>query len=155
MLKNNTHKIKHTLLKVIAVLITLCYIMEPAQKELRYVFHFISHNLQAPSYVLQHDTSISYKDLAKSKNSLTNHEHEILDFIDKMVNSSSGNNKHKDTSNTNNFTIKKIVVRYNYAFVKHDFSFDFKNDNFKIIRSLRLKGHSLQLYRPPQFLVAS
>ena len=151
MLKKKRYKIKHTLLKAMAVLITLCYIVEPAQKELRYVFHFISHNLQAPSYVLQHETDINYKDLAKSQNSLTDHEHEILDFIDKILDSSSKNDDHQGTSNTENFTVKKIIVHYEYDIVMNNFKNDSKVDNFKTIKFPKNREHSLRLYRPPQF----
>jgi len=150
MLHRKRHRIKQIVLKAMAVLITLCYIMEPAHDELRYVFHFISHNLKAPSYVLQHDTNISYQDIAISQNSLTNHSHEILDFIDKVIDSRSENNDHQGQLSSEFSGNKKIVVHYKYPLFEDGIFKDFKRDNFKTIRCLKNKGHSLQLYRPPQ-----
>ena len=152
MLKEQRHNIEQQVLKVMAVFITMCYIMEPAHDELRHVFHFISHNLQAPSYVLQHDADLNYQDVVISQNSLTNHSHEILDFIDKIIDSSSEKNPHQGKFKSELSSIKKIVVYYDYKLSYHDPTNYYKLDNFKTENGHQTKGHSLQLYRPPQVL---
>ncbi len=150
MLNKERHKVKHLVLKAMAVFITFCYIMEPAHDELRYVFHFISHNLQAPSYVLQHDTDVNYQDFAKPQNSLTNHNHEVLDFIDRIIDSSSEKDEHQGQPSNEFSRTKKIIVYYEYDLVENSFSSIYRRDNFKVISYLKNKGHSVQLYRPPQ-----
>ncbi len=151
MLKEQRHRMKHFLLKAMAVLITFCYIMEPAHNELRSVFHFISHNLQAPSFVLQHDTDINYQDITKSQKSLTNHNHQVIDFIDRIIDSSSEKDEHQGHLSNEFSGTKKIIVHYKYIRL-NDFSDILKPHNFKVISVLKHKGFSLQLYKPPQNL---
>lgn len=152
MLKKSRHKIKLTLLKAMAVVITMCYVIEPVQDQLKYILHYISHNLEAPSYILQHDNNITNKENYNFQSSITNHEHKILDFIDKLISSTKDKDKHQGQSVKEYFSSKKIIEHYKYAALIDATIPNAKKDNFKTLILDKRKGYSLQLYRPPQLL---
>jgi hypothetical protein len=150
------NSVKHNFFRAIAVMITLCYILGPAQLPLRSILHTISHNLEIPSYVLQHNEEAN-NDYVNQLNSGINssmenleHQHEVLDILEVIFNKKSNDNKnHNGETTTVDFKINKHITsnKYNFVFQK---SHSTDKPEFWITHRFYKKGYLEQLYRPPQ-----
>jgi len=156
MQSKKTNSIKQFIFRALAVTITLCYILGPAHIQVNSILHSISHNLKAPSYVLQHDGT-SYKEYEnekalKSEMTISNlsHEHQLLDFIDGIFNVPLNRDKNqKGESTTLDFKINKHITSRKSNVV---FQNNIKRDVpvFWAATVSCETGYLLQLYRPPK-----
>ncbi|WP_422105250.1 hypothetical protein [Winogradskyella sp.] len=124
---------------------------EPLQDQIKHTLHFMSHNLQVPNYIIQHDSKNVHKEHRAIENIEEAHQHNILDFISDLIDSSSKKDDHQGEPMNEFFGSKKTIVTYKYKF-KNKFTNDQKQDNFKSVIRLKKEEHTLQLYRPPQVL---
>ncbi|WP_299102888.1 hypothetical protein [uncultured Winogradskyella sp.] len=151
---NQPNSIKNNLFRVTAVVITLCYILGPAELPISKILHNLSHHLQAPSYVLQHDfegnhIAVNKLHIVENKNSFSsNHQHNVIDFIDEVLNNSSNEDKNHQGESILDLKINKHITSNKYILV-------FQNNNEKEPsiyqnKSMIFKSRYLdQLYKPP------
>jgi len=154
MQENRQNNTKHVIFRAMAVTITLCYILGPAHIQLKNILHTISHNLSAPSYVLQHDADQNsmYVNLLNSgvqtSSDKTAHYHEFLEVLETIFDADSNGDK-KDESTLVDFKINKHNVLDKYSFKACNINiidkplFGFENAFFK-------KEYFDQFYRPPK-----
>ncbi|WP_299119055.1 hypothetical protein [uncultured Winogradskyella sp.] len=150
------NSIKHNLFRVIAGTITLCYILGLAQLPLRSILHTISHNLEIPSYILQHDEvdNNDYVNQLKSGTNVgnhdLNHQHKVLDFLDEIFDEQSNDNKnHNGETTTVDFKLNKHITSSKYNFIFQN-SFKMDKPEFWITHIFYKNGYLEQLYRPPK-----
>ena len=148
---NQPNSIKDNFFRVTAVIITLCYVLGPAQLQVKSILHTISHNLVPPSYVLQHNEvdNKNYKnELSSVSSSSLNHSHEVIDFIDMIFDGQSDKN-HRGESTTIDIKINKHITSNKYAF-------EFRNTtkmsapNFGVTNVFYKKAYLDQLFKPPK-----
>jgi len=148
--------VKHNMFRATAVIIMLCYILGPAHQQLRTILHTISHNFNAPSYVLQHDevANAEFKNQVNLETELNsyslNHGHGFLDFLDTIFKKQSNEDKSQRGETTKlDFKINKHITskKYNLVF-QNTYLVDTHNFWFKKVDPK--KGYLDHLYRPPK-----
>lgn len=98
--------IKTHIIKFIAIVISITYLVMPIHKEVKSTLHSISHFLEIPKNILSHDKkdNLNYK----TASTFTYHEHKILDILDSF---SKANTSDSD-SNQQRIVISKIDKHY-------------------------------------------
>lgn len=146
---------KHNFFRVTAVIITLCYILGPAQLPLRSILHIISHNLEVPSFVLQHNevdnnNFVSQLNLGTNlTNHNLNHQHEVLDFLEVVFDGPPNDKNHNGEMTIVDFKINKHITSPKYDLVFQN-SFKIDKPEFWGSHIYSKKGYLNQLYRPPK-----
>jgi len=150
----NQNSIKQFIIRAMALTITLCYIFGPLHVQVSNILHTISHNFNAPTYVLQHDADHNneYIKHLNSGTALTNHQpthqHQFLELLETIFNAN-GNNNNEGETTLNDFKIKKHIVLDTYAFVGNDDHIII--DSLFVFKGLIFENEYLnQLYRPPK-----
>ena len=150
------NSIKTNFYRLMAVIITLCYVLGPAQLPIKTILHTISHNLEIPSYVLQHnnlDNSNYVKDLSLGEHKdvkQLNHKHQVIDLLDLVFNQETNKNKNQRGEPTQLDTkIKKHITSKAYTLVFHN-NQQIDQPIFWKIDVCPKIGYLDQLYRPPQ-----
>ncbi|BAO74612.1 hypothetical protein [Winogradskyella sp. PG-2] len=156
MQSNKSNSIKHFIFKVLAVSITLCYVLGPAHMQLNIILHTISHNFKAPSFVLQHNEVQNYEfanqvNIDEMSSSYTlNHQHGFLDFLNTVFDGVSNKDNNQKSESTNlelkinkHIDNNKYVLRFNKIITK-------ETPNYCTQNQFVIKGYLKDLYRPPQ-----
>jgi len=103
------HSIKSRVIAFMALVISLCYVLGPIPLKLGDVFHVISHELEAPKNILQHNFDVHNTPQEKDKEAIKYdktiaHQHEILEILDTVFNGETS----KDPVNKSNYLELKI-----------------------------------------------
>ncbi len=151
MIEGFTKGLKPKLIKHMALLVSICYLVNPLQQQISMVLHEISHDLEFPHYVMSHETNLNTNSEIHLKHShhvvTSDHEHNLIDFIDTLF-------QGLDESNPSNDSLFTEI-----KWDKHISSYGLKlPGNFKIIMAnnfcphKQLKQHEQyeRLGRPPQ-----
>jgi len=93
--------LKLILIQRLALLIGICYLLNPLNHEIKVLIHGVSHALKAPSYIISHDLnsahehgSYSYADYHIDD---LNHNHVLVDLIDSVLKAFDENNQSEDS----------------------------------------------------------
>ena len=113
------------IVKFIAIVISIIYMLIPIQKELKSALHGISHFLQMPDHLISHNQNENLNYEVKVLTILY-HEHKILDLLDAFTDK---NNSAND-SNKPNLVDSKID--------KH-----FHSSKYKVIKLVTTKSSSV------------
>lgn len=84
-LKHKMANIKQLLVQIIAISISLLYVLHPLQNQFKDGLHAISHAIEAQNSITAH--SHSHSSIAKHSHSHThvqNHDHQIITFINDL-----------------------------------------------------------------------
>ena len=143
--------IKYNVFKALALGITLFYILGPAHIQLTNILHSVSHNLKAPSYVIQHDKEDFINDQAHSSlHDKLDHRHEIIDFIDVIFNAASnGGDNHQGESSIFEIKINKHIRSEKYMFPLKNTEYQISHLFWETFRYSH-GGFLEQLLRPPR-----
>ena len=149
-------KIKYNVVKVVAFMTAICYIFGPAHVQIGNILHTISHNLKAPSYVIQHDQvdnikfyeHVSYKYAASSYE--LDHQHEVIDFLDKIFDSASNDgDNHQGESSVFEIKINEHIGSEKYMFPLKNTEYQISHLFWETFRYSH-GGFLEQLLRPPR-----
>jgi len=148
--------IKYNIFKALALGITLFYILGPAQIQLRNILHSISHNLKAPSYVIQRDKEdfINYQAHLSLHYELDSHkldhQHDVIDFIDVIFNSASNEgDNHQGESSVIEIKINKHIRSEKYDIALQNMEYKVAHDYLDAF--MFSKNEYLdQFFRPPK-----
>ncbi|WP_178989424.1 hypothetical protein [Winogradskyella schleiferi] len=150
------NSIKNVVFRALAVTITVCYILGPAQLPLRTMFHSVSHYLEAPNHIIEHNNDNHHgfekQRIAKNSNgnSTFNHEHKVLDFLEVIFEKhSSEEQNHNGESTSTDFKINKHITSNTYHIAIID-CYNFDRSQFLETSLISIKGYLDQLYRPPK-----
>ncbi len=86
-----------------ALLMGICYLANPMHKQIRTVFHEISHLLEAPNILLSHqshsiDHNHDYHEDGEHTLVTADHQHTLLDLMDCIFEASDEQNTEDDTA---------------------------------------------------------
>jgi len=141
------------LIKYIALVIALCYVLNPLHQQIGTAFHVVSHALEMPDTVLGHDSFSDNENTHYDHEHVTeasNHEHKLIKIIDSIFEASNTNESSKDTLLADFKFDKHITTDYwgqsVILPVRH-------SQNFKSIENSLKLGHSTILEEPPRQVV--
>ncbi len=143
--------LKPHLIKQMAMLMSICYLMNPLQQQINSLLHSLSHELEIPNYVLSHDSNANIV-LTKhyhfeNQDTASEHHHALIDFVDSIFeayheNHNSDNSQLTDAKwdkhiTTNGLELPK-KIKSNW-----DIGFNYAKKNQE-------DGHFTKLVEPPQ-----
>jgi len=142
-------RLKIHIVKFLAIVISIVYLLMPIHKEVKSALHSMSHYVQMPDVIMSHNHNENQNYKFK-ESTLAHHEHQIIDLLDGIFDSdSNGSEDNQRESTTIEFKINKHITSNKYAFV-------FQNTDqidtpvFWITNVFSQKGYLDQLYRPPK-----
>lgn len=83
---------KPHIIKQLAMLMAICYLLHPLHQQFKTVFHEITHALEAPSNFLKHGSDSKYSSMHRVQNhkfAQSNHEHQLIEIWDTFFEKSS------------------------------------------------------------------
>ncbi|MFK7811728.1 MAG: hypothetical protein AB8B59_04485 [Maribacter sp.] len=152
---NKTKKgLEPRIIKYMAMLIGICYLINPLQEQINSVLHEISHGFDSPAHIISHksDSNFSHKSNTHfDKTSFeTSHKHSIVDVIGAIFKALNENNSSEDSLIKKN-KIDKHLVTYRLQFQK---PLKIKiSSNFRIPQKKIMLEYFEKMKRPPQFLL--
>ncbi|MUH36576.1 hypothetical protein D9O36_12050 [Zobellia amurskyensis] len=147
--ENFSRSTKPTLIKYVALIIALCYVINPLHQKISTVFHEVSHVLEMPDSVIGHDYSIHENNTHYTHHhtDVDRHEHNFINIIDAIFDAS-GTNKSQEGSRLADFKFDKHITTTCPEF--HLIPAVRSLENFKSIESNLKLGHFTILEEPPQ-----
>lgn len=147
--------LKPKLVKQMAMLLSMCYLLGPLQPQLTLLLHELSHGLEMPAYVLSHETTtydyIEVHEEHQHDNRKADHDHELIDLVNTIFEASNDRDE-PDKVPTTETKVKKhtpskvLVVFSNFLEKTPEAFFSFKT-------TLNL-GHLKKPDVPPQLPIA-
>lgn len=151
-MKNGLIKgLKPQFIKHLALLMSLCYLLNPLQNQINTILHGISHGLEAPSSLLSHKvgskTSSEVHENHSHDDRNIEHEHPIVDLIDSIFEAS---NQNDDSDHSQLIEIKwdKHINTFHFTSIIK-FEIKIVKGYFPLTEKLK-KGYSKRLEEPPQ-----
>ena len=146
-----TKGLKPLFIKKMALLMSICYLMNPLQQQINTVLHELSHGLELPNYVMTHeidskDAFETHVDDSHYDNAFT-HKHTLVDFINTIFQASNDNNNSNDSQHTEITWDKHITSNRLELPPKFELLIA---KNFSAPKQLLQEGQFKKLGRPPQ-----
>ena len=92
--------LKPLLVKRVAMLIGICYLLNPLHNQLNDVLHVISHGIEMPDNIIEHDSPVlsdhHLHDQREHVSSIENHEHPLMKTVDLIFGTSSDHDGSKE-----------------------------------------------------------
>lgn len=142
---------KKLLIQRLALAIAVVYLLSPLQHHIGDVLHSLSHDLSLPDYVMTHARGsskefINAHQYADHRTGEIVHEHEILDFVQSLLQDGVDNEQSPDP-NLPSTSIDKHLVLYGY---KLAYVCNFENLDIPVVRRQNTcNGHSQLWQEPP------
>ncbi|GAA4882256.1 hypothetical protein GCM10023311_00410 [Flaviramulus aquimarinus] len=107
-------RIKIHIVKFVAIVISVIYMLMPIHKEVKSVLHSMSHYLQMPDMVLSHnqDQNLNYK---TQTSNITFHQHKLIDLLDAFIGNKT-NNEDSNKAHIFNIKIDKHFYDHKYKY---------------------------------------
>ena len=150
--KGFTKGLKPLIIKQLALLIGICYLLNPLQNQINEVFHVVSHALETPNYIISHDSNTIYEHQSYEHSyhrfGDLDHDHLLVDFINSVLEASNDNEDSEDSILTQT-TIDKHLNTYQFQ-IPACFNFDippkfwWPQEQYKLVDLNQLK-------EPPQY----
>jgi len=102
---------KPIVLKIAIVAMSLCYVFGPLHQELNSFLHAVTHQLEMPQDILQHDNSRSsdfQKQAYTTHISDSGHDHKFLQLLDSLLKASDSEKNQEDSIRASVKTLKYI-----------------------------------------------
>lgn len=143
--------LKKLLIKRLAFIMAVFYLLSPFHQQISTVLHSISHDLSLPDYVMTHSSVGANDELdshqyGEHRTSQIVHEHQIIDFLQNLLQDSSNSEQQSDPL-VPNTSIDKHLVILSYSLVK-EFKFDQKINSVSPEQNVRI-GHPQLWLEPP------
>lgn len=154
MSRNIKKGLEPLVVKVVAIIMCVCYILSPLHKEIGVFLHEVTHLIDVPKRVLSHSRTLDSGHLETHhqhalETSENSHDHHILDLLDKIFEATDTENKSED-SNVSVIKIDKHT-RYLEKYKNHLCLVLNKQKGltFYVTERTRL-GHRKSPFLPPQ-----
>lgn len=150
-MKNGLAKgLKPLLIKRLALLMGICYLVNPLHQQINSVFHNVSHALEIPDYIMSHDSNYEHESYGHTDYQIgnLNHDHEIVDFIDSVFDASDEDGGSEDSMLTE-IKIDKHITTYQFQF-QNNFNIAIFQ-NFWLSQEKLESGYLKRLKEPPQY----
>ncbi len=137
-----------------ALLMGICYLTNPMHREIRTVFHEISHLLEAPETLLSHhshSTGHDHDNHEDGEHTLVtaNHQHTLLDVMDSIFDASDEQNTEDDTALVLIKCDKHISSQY--VILPKTFPFITSQNTSALEQKVKI-GYLVHPEEPPQIL---
>lgn len=143
---------KPKFIKQMALLMSICYLMNPLQQQINTVLHNISHGLELPNSVLSHKANSTTEAQEihvahEHDRTAAEHEHLLIDFIASIFEAS---NQENDSDNSQLVEVKwdKHISVYQFK-LPDSFVFNMNTCFYSLEKRLK-KGYSKKRKEPPQ-----
>lgn len=128
--KGRHTELKKLLIQRLAFIIAVFYMLSPFQQQLSTVLHSLSHDLSLPDYVMTHSRDFTSENIethqyGDHRTGEINHEHQIIDFVQSLLENAS-ENEHQPDPIIPGKTIDKHLVIYSNT-LKNEFNLELKN----------------------------
>lgn len=147
--KQSIFILKNWLVKRVAIIIVVCYLISPIQNQVYQIFHDLSHFIEMPSTLLSHSYDTQYE-VHKAKahhRVVNNHSHELITFVSKLLENNDADSEKSISQNTfdKHFTNRFIIVLPNPILINNKGSYSTKKTD-------PLNGYLTKHLKPPQFI---
>lgn len=141
------------LIKGMAVLMGVCYLVAPLHQQIGTVLHSVSHFFEMPGHVMSHDSFLahdSFKEhphIAHEKRA-NDHDHGVLDFLDSIFEASN------DEDDSQDGLTPQIKIDKHFVVTKHLVEKPFVLNRSNLFNEIVCKysdGYSSELYNPPRY----
>ena len=135
----------------VALLMGICYLINPLQQQIKTVFHSVSHVIETPNYVMSHQSSSDYLESHghyEHPADVRHHDHSLVAFIDAIFEAV----KDKEHSEDSWLTIDKHIRKYQSE-LHVEFRFE-KNQSFWITEKKFKNGYFENPKEPPQYFLS-
>lgn len=154
MLNRSTKGLKPFIIKYVAMLMGICYLINPLQEQIHILLHEITHALESPTQIISHESNLNFEHKSlnhfdPSANDIK-HEHGIVDLINLVLDSSSEKNNPKES------LLKEVIIDKHITINQFQLQKRFKIDIVSTFRMFKEKskcGYFEKKIKPPQNLI--
>ena len=143
--------LKPFIFKYLAIIMGLCYLLNPVRQHFLPVFHSFSHQLELPNYLIPHSNLSNYHKIHRNHDTVTeefSHDHAILEMVSLLFSTLEDNKQSQDLFI---FTIKLCILPPYSGVLKSSTFIVETNDNYNMISKNSKKGFVTKLIKPPLF----
>lgn len=140
---------KPLMIRVLAVFMSVCYVLTPLHQQINTVLHSISHFLEVPVDVMSHN-QIEFFEGHQHVNHYSfkvDHEHNLIDFLHSIFKASDNEDRSQESLATK-LKIDKHFISSD-CLIKRSLLMSSKNSFFDLVRPC-IDGYSWELYAPPR-----
>lgn len=137
--------------KTIVVIVSVLYLYNPVQLEVKTILHSILHAVEMPNTIISHQNRDTINTFHKEKKHvmiLKNHNHSFIDFIGNILNANKSNDDKTGKTILSIYKIKKHLIEY--EFLEEKVIFLRKQNLFFQIKNNVNKGYVCVLEKPPK-----
>lgn len=154
MLKGFTKGFKPLFIQRLALLIGICYLMNPLQQQIKTIFHTISHAIEVPNSVMGHNSNSVNDQLHGHYDHQIDekqHDHSLIDIIDSVLTASNESNDSEESILIESKIDKHITT---YQFELFESLTLNQLHNFWALKEKQKSGYFEHLKEPPQFFLS-
>ena len=116
---------KKSLIQCVAVFMAVCYTLSPLHNQIGEFLHHITHELEAPDYVLGHEKGKeeersfhTHKDMG-AISVASDHDHAIIDFVETLLEGSNQQDQFPDEKVPSSLKIDKHFCKEGFDFASN------------------------------------
>ena len=152
---NNTVKgLKPFIIKYMAMLMGICYLINPLQEPINVLLHEISHGIESPTHLIAHGSISNFEhksfDHYDASSYDLQHDHAIVDLINTIFETSDEKNN-SDKSLLKKVKIDKHITTNQFQLQKH-FKINIVS-TFQMLQEKSRCGYFEKMKIPPQHLI--
>lgn len=154
MRSNKLHGLKPQIIKYMAMLMGICYLMNPLQQQVNTVLHTIAHKLTPPASIASHQNVHSQFAVHQSPDHYapnSEHDHKIVDLVNTIFEASNDDDDQSESDFVDNKWDKHISSS-RFKFINPEKTAESKA--FWITKNHLINGHSKKSKEPPQKLLS-
>lgn len=146
--------LKPLFIKRLALLMSICYLVNPLQPQIKTIFHTVSHAIEVPNFVMSHNSNSLNNEFHGHQEHRTHtmqHDHSIMDLIDSVFTAFNENN---DSEDSILFKIKmdKHITTYEFELIE---GLKIKVlPNFWALEKKQKSGFFQNIKKPPQYFLS-
>ncbi len=125
-------KISEHIVKWLAILMSVVYLLTPLQNEVVEVMYFVAHNFSKPNFILSHDYETNLQNSSSTSDLVIRyHEHKFVDVVNEMLGDETSDNDTKlpsleDIKIDKHFCVSKYDLLKKHLFKKMASSYVYK-----------------------------
>ncbi len=151
MIEGFTKGLKPKLIKQMALLMSICYLVSPLQEHISMVLHEVFHGLEMPTSLLSHTTyeqsSMQVHEQHEHEYVSLEHEHPFIDLVNTVLDASNENHGSEEVP-FNKVKLKKHITS-DILVIPTKFKKEFAGEFFTLKMELNT-GHPKELDAPPK-----
>lgn len=147
---NQQQGFKPLIIKYIAVIVSVLYVLSPLNKELSGVMYQLVHIFEAPQIIIFHHKELNNKNGVDLSNVEFDdiHSHQLVDFVSSLFENSDESDK---SPIVKTLKIDKHLTYVSYELINFNFK-ETKKNVFFFKGSRLLKGFQKKIKAPPQII---